>query len=127
MMNGWWESNGRSTSNRDRLTGQMTQSRTSSAAGVSFRRVPERRWPLAVAILVPLAVAIWQWGWNIQVISYGDPSKTYFDTTRARAGDTIHIHFDGLTWVRICKSRLIQRVTCQQADPRDTNKTITAR
>jgi hypothetical protein len=81
---------------------------------------------LAFLVVGALAAA-WHWGWDITVLDYGDPAKTYFDVTSAAPGDTIHIHFDDVRWLRVCRSRFVQQVTCQQIDPIDPSRTITSR
>lgn len=86
-----------------------------------------KAWPLLLPLGVFATLALWQWGWNIDVLDYGKPTQTYFDAASAAPGEQIHIHFDGVRWLRVCPSRLVQHVTCQQADPINAGKTITAR
>ena len=84
-------------------------------------------WPVLVALGALGAVAIWHWAWDISVLDYGRPTDTSFDVASATPGQTVHIRFNRVTWLHVCPSRLIQRVTCQQADPLDASKTVTAR
>ena len=86
-----------------------------------------KKWPVAVAVAAMAVLAFWKWCWNVTVLDYGAPDKTYFDVKEASPGQEVHIRFDDTTWVRICRSRLVQQVTCQQDDPFNPNKTITAR
>ncbi len=89
--------------------------------------IHKKSWPLWVALSALACLGFWKWVWDIEVIDYGRPDKTYFDAAEASPGQTVHVCFDEATWLRTCSSRLEQRVTCQQQDPSDATRTITAR
>jgi len=68
-------------------------------------------WPLFVIGAIALVVAFWHWVLRADVVTYGDPTKTYFQPASATEGDQIEICFDDLVWYRLCRGRLITRLT----------------
>lgn len=84
-------------------------------------------WPLALVLSFFVCLGFWKWIWNVDVLDYGPTNKTYFSVAKAGAGQAIRVCFAGVTWLRTCPSRMEQRVSCQQIDPLDTNKTVPAR
>src|ERR1700747_2728144 len=82
-------------------------------------------WTLFIVLLFTLG--IWRWFWEVQVIDYGDPAKTFFDKKEAAPGDRIGLWFTDARWLRVCKSELHTRVTCNMQDPQNASKTIEGR
>lgn len=80
-----------------------------------------------VAIAMFLAVSVWHWLWDVDVLDYGPRQATHFDVSEAHSGDQIHICFDKVTWRRVCKSRFVQNITCPMNDPNHPGKTAISR
>lgn len=70
-----------------------------------------KTWPLVIILLAAVVAALYQWGLRSDVLSYGDPSKTYFKPAKATEGDRIEICFDDLSWHRLCRGRLVTYLT----------------
>ena len=71
-------------------------------------------WPIAAAIVVGGAAAIWQWGLKPDmspVMSYGTADKTFFKPNETVEGETIEFCLTGITWHRLCPSTLITHLT----------------
>lgn len=67
--------------------------------------------PILFIAMVIVPIAIYQWGMRGDVLSYGDPAKTYFKPASAMEGDRIELCFDDVTWRRLCRGRLVTHLT----------------
>lgn len=65
-----------------------------------------KRWPITVVVVLAFMVAGWHWGLRAQVISYGHPSKSYFQPAEGGPNGTTNLCFDDVVWHRICPSVL---------------------
>jgi hypothetical protein len=70
-----------------------------------------KKWPLFLVAAIALMLAAFQWVLRSDVVSYGDPSKTYFKPAKGMEGDKIELCFDDLAWHRLCRGRLVTFLT----------------
>lgn len=66
---------------------------------------------LAAVVFVGLVLALWQFVFRGEVVSYGDPAKVYLKPAVATEGDAIELCFDDVVWKRICRSKLVTYLT----------------
>lgn len=64
----------------------------------------------ALAFVV-VVIGMWQFFFRHEVVSYGAPAKTYFNTARAVEGDAIELCFDDVVWYRVCPAWLVTHLT----------------
>ncbi len=84
--------------------------------------VTVKTWPIVAFVTIAAATAIWQWVLKPDmspVVSYGAPSQTFFKPTVANEGDTIEFCLHGVTWHRLCPSRLTTYLKPSQGDRLD--------
>ncbi len=62
---------------------------------------------IILTVIIVILATIWQWGLNGPVLSFGNPSKTYFMPSKTSPGDTIKLCMDDITWYKICPSKTV--------------------
>ena len=64
-----------------------------------------------LATFVAVTILIWGTLLRGEVVSYGDPLKTYLKPTQGIEGTDIQICFDDVVWKRLCPSKLVTYLT----------------